>query len=138
MDNNTDLEQIEKSGRITKYNKSFESNEMLTDIIHRIVSQTNRSVNMSSPIVDTRLSDGSRINAVLEPVSLDGPILTVRRFPKIPLNINKLIELNAINGEIAEFLEMVVISKYNILISGANRIIGLSQMTFRKQRVQTT
>lgn len=118
---------VERNGKIVRYNKSFESNEMLLDIIQKIVASANRTVNMSSPVVDARLNDDSRVNVVLEPISLDGPILTIRRFPKSPLDMDKLIHLNALNDEIADFLRKAVISKNNILISGGT---GAGKTTF--------
>lgn len=117
----------ERNGCLFNSGKSFDSRERLLDIIRKIVSDANRMVNMSSPIVDARLKNGSRVNAVLEPVSLDGPILTIRRFPKTPLNAEKLISMGAVSEEIMEFLRMLVFSGYNILISGST---GSGKTTF--------
>lgn len=118
---------IEKSGHLIQSEKTFDSPEILSDIIRKIVSDANRTVNMSSPIVDARLSDGSRVNVVLDPVSIDGPVLTIRRFPDVPLDMNRLISLKAVNNEIVEFLSKLVIAKYNILISGGT---GAGKTTF--------
>ena len=108
----------EKNGCLYPSEISFDSKEKLLDIIQKIVSTANRTVNMSSPIVDARLEDGSRVNVVLEPVSLNGPTMTIRRFPTSPFDIKALIGIGAINEEIAEFLRILVSAKHNILISG--------------------
>lgn len=108
----------EKSGRLINSGKSFDSREQLNDIIQKIVSGANRVVNMSSPIVDARLDDGSRVNVVLEPVSLEGPILTIRRFPTDPLTAEKLIGIGTVSEEIIVFLRKLVYAGYNILVSG--------------------
>lgn len=118
MINGPDSIFIEKSGRLEKTDYKFDSEEILKDIIQKIVAKANRSVNMASPIVDARLMDGSRVNVVLDPISLDGPILTIRRFPKNPLTTEELIACGAINEEISEFLKKIVRAKYNIIISG--------------------
>lgn len=117
----------EKGGRLIDSKKCFDSREQLLDIIQKIVSGANRIVNMSSPIVDARLSDGSRVNVVLEPVSLDGPILTIRRFPTDPLTAEKLILMGAVSEEIILFLRKLVYAGYNILISGGT---GSGKTTF--------
>jgi len=117
----------EKNGRLINSGKRFDSREMLLDIIRKIVADANRTVNMSNPIVDARLKDGSRINAVLEPVSLDGPILTIRRFPKDPLSADKLISMGAVSAEIMELLRKLVYAGYNILVSGST---GSGKTTF--------
>lgn len=109
---------IEKDGKIEKTDRAFESVAALNDIIQKIVAGANRTVNMSSPIVDARLLDGSRVNVVLEPVSIDGPSLTIRKFSKAPLSINRLIEIGAINRELADFLRKIVVTKHNLIISG--------------------
>src|SRR5699024_1443826 len=105
---------IEKNGRLTKLNKQFESERRLEDVIQRIVALAGREVNQASPIVDTRLPDGSRVNVVLPPISLHGPILTIRKFSKTPMTIEKLIEYGSITREIANKLELLVRAKYNI------------------------
>lgn len=138
MVNSENMIFYEKNGKLLNSYKCFDSKEQLLDIIRKIVSDANRTVNVSSPIVDARLKNGSRVNVVLEPVSINGPTLTIRRFPKNPITAEKLIMTGSISEEIVNFLRKAVFAGYNIIISGANRIIGLSQMTFRKQRVQTT
>ena len=129
---------VERDGKLYEINERFSSQEKLRDVIQQIVSGCNRVVNEASPIVDARLSNGSRVNIVLPPVALNGPIVTIRRFPDKPIDMESLIDKGSISNEAAELLINMVKAKYNIFISGANRIIGLSQMTFRKQRVQTT
>lgn len=129
---------VEKKGHIVGTGKRFENKERLFDIIGTIAANVNRTINMSSPILDARLDDGSRVNAVLDPVAINGPCLTIRRFPADPVDADKLISYKSVTKEVLLFLKDLVVAGYNILISGANRIIGLSQMTFRKQRVQTT
>lgn len=109
---------IEKEGRITEYKEHFESLERLMDIINNIASGVNRSVNISSPILDARLKDGSRVNIVLNPIAINGPILTVRRFPSSPISCEKLIQTGSVTKEVFDFLRQLVIAKYNILISG--------------------
>ena len=118
---------IEKSGKLTKLNASFESQRRLEDIIQRIVGLAGREVNQANPICDTRLPDGSRVNVVLPPISLCGPILTIRKFSKTPMTIEKLIEYGSISEEIADNLEMLVRAKYNIFISGGT---GSGKTTF--------
>ena len=118
---------IEKSGKLTKLNSSFESQRRLEDIIQRIVGLAGREVNQANPICDTRLPDGSRVNVVLPPISLCGPILTIRKFSKTPMTIEKLIEYGSLTEEIAEKLAMLVRAKYNIFISGGT---GSGKTTF--------
>jgi pilus assembly protein CpaF len=118
---------IERNGRITSCNSSFTSVQKLSDVIQQIVSLSNRIVNESSPIVDARLPDGSRVNVVLPPVSIDGPVITIRKFPEKPITIERLIELNSITNEAAAFLHKLVIAGYNILISGGT---GSGKTTF--------
>ena len=118
---------IEKNGHLFYTGKSFSSPEKLSDIIQQIVATANRRVNQASPIVDTRLSDGSRVNIVLDPISIDGPALTIRRFPKTPLTIDSLINSGSITKEAAEYLRLLVISEYNIFISGGT---GSGKTTF--------
>lgn len=118
---------IEKSGKLTKLTTSFESQRRLEDIIQRIVGLAGREVNQANPICDTRLPDGSRVNVVLPPISLCGPILTIRKFSKTPMTIEKLIEYGSITKEIADKLEMLVRAKYNIFISGGT---GSGKTTF--------
>lgn len=108
---------IERSGREVLWDKCFDSEEQLEDLIQQIVSRVNRIVNVSSPVVDARLEDGSRVHVVLPPIALDGPAVTIRKFPE-PITIKKLIQYHSITEEAAEFLRMLVVSGYNIFISG--------------------
>ena len=118
---------IEKSGRLYKINQQFESQEKLKHIIQQIVAKCNRVVNESSPIVDARLYNGSRVNVVLNPVAINGPILTIRRFPEKPLEISKLVEIGSLTEEASMFLKKLVIAGYNIIISGGT---GSGKTTF--------
>ena len=118
---------IERDGRIYKWNKAFESDSKLEDVIQQIVAKCNRTVNESSPIVDARLANGSRVNIVLPPISLSGPIVTIRKFPDKPIDMDKLISFGAISNEVVLFLEKLVKAKYNIIISGGT---GSGKTTF--------
>ncbi len=118
---------IEKRGRLQKLNAKFESQRRLEDIIQRIVGQAGREVNQANPIVDTRLPDGSRVNIVLPPVSLCGPVVTIRKFSKKPMTIEQLIRYGSITQDIADKLEILVKAKYNIFISGGT---GSGKTTF--------
>ena len=118
---------IEQNGRLRKLDKQFESQRRLEDIIQRIVGQAGREVNQANPICDTRLPDGSRVNVVLPPIALCGPTVTIRKFSKTPMTIEKLIEYGSITQEIADKLELLVRSKYNIFISGGT---GSGKTTF--------
>ncbi len=118
---------IEKNGRNTKLDLKFESSQKLEDIIQVMVTTVNRIVNESTPIVDARLKDGSRINVVLPPIALNGPIVTIRKFPEKPIDINKLVDIGSLTPEAAEFLKMLVIAKYNIFIAGGT---GSGKTTF--------
>lgn len=118
MINGTDHIFIEKNGRLYQLQKRFVSRTKLEDVIQQIVSGANRIVNEASPIVDARLEDGSRVNIVLFPVALNGPIVTIRKFPKEMITMEELIRRESISGEMAEFLERLVISKHNIFVSG--------------------
>lgn len=117
---------IEMQGRIISWEKQFESVEQLENLIQQIVSRVNRTVNLSSPIADARLEDGSRVHVVLPPVALDGPVLTIRKFPK-PINMKSLIGFNSITKEAAGFLEILVRAGYNIFVSGGT---GSGKTTF--------
>lgn len=108
---------IETGGKIGRWERSFESKEQLLDLIQQIVGRVNRIVNTSSPIVDARLPDGSRVHVVLEPVALNGPILTIRKFPE-PMTMNRLLDYGSITEEAADFLKMLTASRYNIFVSG--------------------
>ena len=118
---------IEKSGKLLKLDKQFESQRRLEDVIQRIVGLAGREVNQANPIVDTRLPDGSRVNVVLPPIALCGPTMTIRKFSKTPMTIEKLIEYGSITKEIADKLELLVAAKYNIFISGGT---GSGKTTF--------
>lgn len=127
MINGKDNVFIEKEGRLIKLDQHFESDRRLEDIIQRIVGLAGREVNQANPICDTRLPDGSRVNVVLPPVALCGPTITIRKFSKNPMTIEKLIEYGSISKEIADVLEVLVKSKYNIFISGGT---GSGKTTF--------
>lgn len=108
---------IERNGKTEVWERRFEKPEQLEDIIQQIVGRVNRVVNVSSPIVDARLEDGSRVHIVLPPVSLNGPVVTIRKFPE-PITMEKLIRFGAVTGEAAGFLKELVGAGYNIFISG--------------------
>lgn len=127
MINGTDSIYIEKNGRVEKIKEKFYSSERLNDIIQQIVGRNNRRVNETSPIADTRLEDGSRVNVVLPPVAVDGAVITIRKFPKENITIDNLISRGSITREAAEFLKKLVISGYNIFISGGT---GSGKTTF--------
>lgn len=118
---------IEKNGRITRWNRAFESEEKLADIAQRIAALSNKIINESTPIVDTRLPDGSRINMVLPPIAIDGPVITIRKFYKTPMDIGRMIQLGSITEEAAKYLNMLVKARYNIFISGGT---GSGKTTF--------
>lgn len=118
---------IEQKGRVHKLDTTFESERRLEDVIQRIVGQAGREVNQANPIVDTRLPDGSRVNVVLPPISLVGPVVTIRKFSKNPMTIEKLIEYGSLTRPIADFLEILVKARYNIFISGGT---GSGKTTF--------
>ncbi len=118
---------IERDGRIVRTNAIFESDEHLMRIIEKIVAPLGRRIDESSPYVDARLPDGSRVNAVIPPISLVGPVLTIRKFFKIPLTVEKLIEFGTVTPEVMELLRACVIAKLNILISGGT---GTGKTTF--------
>jgi pilus assembly protein CpaF len=127
MINGPDNVFIEKSGKLQKLDKQFESSRRLEDIIQRIVGLAGREVNQASPIVDTRLPDGSRVNVVLPPIALCGPTITIRKFSKTPMTVEKLIAYGSITQEIADKLQLLVKAKYNIFISGGT---GSGKTTF--------
>lgn len=118
---------IEQNGRLFKMDKQFESQRRLEDIIQRIVGLAGREVNQANPICDTRLPDGSRVNVVLPPIALCGPTITIRKFSKTPMTIEKLIKYGSITQEIADKLELLVKAKYNIFIAGGT---GSGKTTF--------
>ena len=127
MVNGPDKIFIEKDGAILPYEKHFESRQKLEDLIQQMVSHSNRIINEASPIVDSRLPDGSRVNVVLPPVALEGPIITIRKFPDMPLTMEKLIEMESITAEAADFIRLLVVAGYNIFISGGT---GSGKTTF--------
>lgn len=118
---------IEQNGHLFKIDQQFESQRRLEDIIQRIVGQAGREVNQANPICDARLPDGSRVNVVLPPIALCGPTVTIRKFSKTPMTIEKLIQYGSITQEIADKLELLVKAKYNIFISGGT---GSGKTTF--------
>ncbi len=118
---------IERAGRIIRWEKSFDNKEKLDDIIQQIVASCNRTVNESSPIVDARLKGGERVNVVLAPIALNGPIVTIRRFPEKPISMDDLKRFGAISDEVIAFLQSLVEAKYNIIISGGT---GSGKTTF--------
>lgn len=118
MINGIDNVFIEKDGKLQRAPVTFESEEELKKIINNIVSKVNREVNESKPIVDARLKDGSRVNVVMPPISLVGPVVTIRKFPDKPMDFARLIEYGSITKEVQEFLKIAIQSKYNIFISG--------------------
>lgn len=118
---------IEQNGRLFKLDKQFESQRRLEDVIQRIVGLAGREVNQANPICDTRLPDGSRVNVVLPPIALCGPTLTIRKFSKTPMTIERLIAYGSLTQEIADKLEMLVKSKYNIFVCGGT---GSGKTTF--------
>lgn len=117
----------EKHGELCLYHRHFASQEELEDLIQMICAGGNRMVNESSPIVDTRLPDGSRVNIVLKPLSLDGSAISIRKFSKVPMNMQKLLEYQSLSEEIVAFLEKLVKAGYNIFISGGT---GSGKTTF--------
>ena len=118
---------VERAGRLSKLDNHFESRQELETIITKFVSQSGRVVNESEPIVDTHLEDGSRVNVVMPPVALNGPIVTIRRFPKEAMTVEKLIRFGSITPEVAEVLELLVRARYNIFVSGGT---GSGKTTF--------
>lgn len=127
MINGPDRVFVEQNGHLYQKNVSFGSNEKLENVILNIVSKVNRTVNEANPIVDARLLDGSRVNVVLPPVALDGPTVTIRKFPEDPMTMHKLISYGSVTPEVAELLERMVRAKYNIFISGGT---GSGKTTF--------
>lgn len=118
---------VEKEGRLTETGLEFESVERLNDIAQQIASAGNRIVNETNPILDVRLADGSRVNIVMPPIALEGPVITIRKFPKDPLTMEKLIEMGAITEEADRVLKKLVEARYNIFISGGT---GAGKTTF--------
>ena len=118
---------VERSGRLFPWHGGFETKEKLQDVIQQIVAGCNRTVNEASPIVDARLKNGARVNVVLDPVALNGPAVTIRRFPESPIGIRELTESGSITPEACRFLECLVKARYNIFISGGT---GSGKTTF--------
>jgi len=118
---------VEQDGRIRRWESCFDSTEKLQDVIQQIVAKCNRVVNEASPIVDARLENGSRVNVVLPPIALNGPILTIRRFPDEPVSMELLLRFGSITEEVSGFLEKLVRARYNILVSGGT---GSGKTTF--------
>lgn len=127
MINGTDHIFIEKDGKLEKLDKCFESERRLEDIIQRIVGMVGREVNQAQPIQDARLEDGSRVNVVLPPVSLIGPVVTIRKFSKTPMTMEQLLKYGSLNKRAAEVLKLLVQAKYNIFICGGT---GSGKTTF--------
>ena len=118
---------IEKNGTLIKSDFEFSSPEKLQDVIQQMVSNVNRRVNEASPIADARLYDGSRVNIVLNPVALNGPAVTIRKFSKSPMSIQNLIDFNSITMEAADYLKQLVLAGYNIFVCGGT---GSGKTTF--------
>ena len=118
---------VEHAGRLYRLNKKFDNERQLEDIIQKIVGKAGKEVNQANPIVDTRLPDGSRVNVVLPPVSLSGPIVTIRKFSKTPMTVEMLLKYGSLTREAAAFLEKLVRAKYNIFFSGGT---GSGKTTF--------
>ena len=117
----------EKKGKIFQTDRRFLSEARLGDVIQQIVGETNRYVNEASPIVDARLKDGSRVNVVLKPVAVNGPVMTIRKFPADAVTMGQLIRMGSLSEEAAGFVEKLVKSKYNIFVSGGT---GAGKTTF--------
>lgn len=127
MVNGPDAIFVERKGKLKKWDKCFTSREKLEDVIQQIVGRCNRVVNEAMPIADARLENGARVNAVIQPVALNGPILTIRRFPDTPVTMEKLISLGSLTRECAEFLAVLVKARYSIVIGGGT---GSGKTTF--------
>lgn len=118
---------VERDGKLMRWEKEFESDRKLEDVIQTIVAGANRIINESSPIVDARLKDGSRVNIVLPPIAIGGPTVTIRKFPKETMTMDKLVTIGSLTEEAAEFLKKLVIAGYNIFVSGGT---GSGKTTF--------
>ena len=127
MVNGPDSIFVERKGKLTRWPKSFTDQEKLEDVIQQIVGRHNRVVNQASPIVDTRLSDGSRVNIVLNPISIGGSAVSIRKFPEHPMSMERLVEIEALSPEVARLLQILTQAKYNIFISGGT---GSGKTTF--------
>ena len=124
---------IEKHGKITRIPEYFPTDKALEDVIMRIGAGIHREINEMNPILDARLPDGSRVHAVYKNIAINGPTLNIRRFPDNRIVMEDLIRLGTITEEAADFLKKLVVSGYNIFLSGDNVIIGLSPSDFRKR-----
>lgn len=118
---------VEEGGRLRKSDKSFVSKERLEDVIQQMVATANRRVNEAEPIVDSRLPDGSRINVILAPIAINGPVVTIRKFPETPVTMEQLIGWGSITAEVADFLKDLVAAGYNIFVCGGT---GSGKTTF--------
>ena len=133
----------EKKGKLFLSDKKFTSKEKLNDVIQQIAGMNNRMINEASPIVDTRLPNGSRVNIVLQPIAIDGSAISIRKFPEKPLAMDDLIALGALSDEAAEFLKLLVLAGYNIFVSGGTGsgkttfLNALSQFIPREERIIT-
>ena len=127
MVNGTDDIFIEKNGALNKRDICFDTKEKLDDVVQKIAAGSNRIINEASPIVDARLKDGSRVNMILPPIAINGPVITIRKFPQEVMTISKLIEYGSLTEEAAEFLKKLVIAGYNIFVSGGT---GSGKTTF--------
>lgn len=127
MVNGPDSIFIEKGGELLRFERGFSSKKKLDDVIQQMAAYANRRVNEANPIVDTRLKDGARVNIVLPPVALDGPVVTIRRFAREPISMEDLIQWGSVSREAAEFLRIMVVCGYNIFISGGT---GSGKTTF--------
>ena len=134
---------VERKGRLTKWDKHFSSKQRLEDMVQQIVSFSNRAVSKAHPIADARLPDGSRVNVVLDPVALNGPVVTIRRFPRDPITMDQLIEWGSVTQEAVEFLREAVTIGQNLFISGGTGsgkttfLNALSQYIPQQERVIT-
>lgn len=127
MINGFDTIFVEKSGKLMRLQEHFQDNEELIRIVQKFVSAMDRTIDASNPIVDARLEDGSRVNVVFPPVALNGATVTIRRFPKNPMTIEKLLEYKSITPEVADFLKKVVSSRHNVFVAGGT---GSGKTTF--------
>lgn len=143
MINGPDKIFVEKNGVVKQTELAFDSRERLEDIIQSIVARVNRSVNEAEPVVDARLEDGSRVNIVLPPIALNGPLVTIRKFPSKPMSMEDLLRYGSITQEVALFLEKLVKSKYNIFIAGGTGsgktsfLNALSSLIPKEERIIT-
>ena len=127
MVNGPDAIFVERGGALTRFEKGFSSPEKLEDVIQQVVGRCNRVINESSPIVDARLEGGERVNVVIPPIALDGPTMTIRRFPSRPITMERLLALGSLTQECADFLKTLVQARYSILVGGGT---GSGKTTF--------